>query len=510
MEAMHPSPIESPPLLPKSGLVGAAVECFHAIAHEATLQQQALQVAVIMHVKRGYAAGSACMHNFAGTSCHYLQRVVIFHVLFAAVFSVLVADLSGCLALSVATVAGIRHLVLANVPGTTVIPLHFNALPFQSDDWQRHVPEDAALKDFLLPDKETRALLQSMTQRADSLSVLQQHMGQFVDAKFLLLSHIANSHLASTTMLIPRATASTEVFTPRGGVNLEGLFQFGPAMFNAKGEYTAKMQVVLAKEAVGRDVTLILESAMLFSEDAMAVQSVAQFDVLFKKSTSVTVCTGPPYQPWLVRLLRALLRLFFYLPVSSYEYLLRSLYQKEGTLFPPIDPFREVSVVLEIYDRFTPPLSLQPRLRAMNFTLYQLPDASAPSRVKVSRLIFLSIVQLRGVARWLDDYPVSTFLLLVAVFFGVLAVTSVSCLLALLVYVYWWWLRQPPAESLIESRAAEELFTPPRDAPVIAAKKVASPRVRRQRSSDDFHDILDTSQLRRSQSFNYSPSKKKQ
>ncbi|KAG5471892.1 hypothetical protein CUR178_02557 [Leishmania enriettii] len=508
METTQTSRSESPPRLPKSGLGGAAVECFHAVVHEVTLQQQALQAATVTHLKHSYAAGITRMHRLVGTSRYYLQRVAVFYLLLTAVLAVLMVDLSGCLVTSVATAAGIRHLVLANLPGTAVIPLHFNALPFHSDDWQRHLPQDAALKDFFLPDKETRALMQSITQRADSLSVLQQHMGQFVDAKFSLLSHFVNSHLASTTMYIPRIAASAEVFSPRGGVNLEGLFQFGPAMFNAKGEYTAKMQVVLAKEEVGRDVTLILESAMLFSEDAMAVQPVSHLDVLFTKSTSVTVRTGPPYSPRLVLLLKKLLRLWFYVPVSSYEYLLSSLHRKDSALFPPIDPSREMAAVLEVYNRFTPPLSLQPRLRAMNFTLYQLPDAGALSRVKVSRLIFSSSVQLTGVARWLTDYPVSTFLLLVAVFFGALAVTSVGCLLGVLVYVYWRCIREPPVKSVIERRLAAELFSPPLDTSVMAVKAKAPQRLRRHRSSEDFHDSLDTSQLRRSQSFNYSPGKK--
>ncbi|CAG9579166.1 conserved hypothetical protein [Leishmania major strain Friedlin] len=499
----------SPPL-PKAGMIGAAVECLHAVLHEVTLQQQALRAAITMQVRDSCAAGSTRMYTFLETSRRYLRYVLVFYVLLMAALVVLVADLSGCLVTSVATAAGIRHLVLANVPGTAVIPLHFNALPFHDDDWMRHLPEDTALRDFILPDRETHELIQSRTQRVDSLSLLHQHIEQFADAKFSLLSHFVNSHLASTTMYIPRTAASAQVFSPRGGVNLESLFQLGPAMFNAKGEYTAKLQVVLAKEEVGRVVSLILESAMLFSEDAIAVQSVAQLDVLFTKSTSVTVRTGPLQRSWLVLLLEKVLRFWFCLPVWSYEYLVSALRQQDSAPFPPIDSSREVAVVLEVYHRFTPPLDLQPRLRAMNFTLYQLPDAGAPSRVKVSRLIFFSTVQLTGVARWLTDYPVSTFLLLVAILFAASAVASVGSLLGLLAYAYWRWFREQPPELFDEDDSDDEFFAPPRAMPTTVVKNMAPPRLRRHLSSNELYDTLDTSQLRRSQSFNYSPAKEEE
>ncbi|CAJ1031248.1 hypothetical protein, conserved [Leishmania lindenbergi] len=509
MERAHYSPRKASPPVPKSGFVGATVECLHAVVHEVALLLQALQASIALQAKQSYETSSVRLYTFLDTSRCCLRLIVIVSLMLIAALAVLLLDLSGCLVSSVATAAGIRHLVLANVPGTAVIPLHFNALPFHNDDWQRHLPEDKALKDFLLPDRKTRALVESMAQRADSLSAMQQHMGQFADAKFSFLSHFVNTHLASSTMHIPRATTSAEVFSPRGGVNLEGLFQFGPVMFNAKGEYTAKMQVVLTKEEVGRDVPLILESSMLFSEDATAVQSVAQFDVLFTTSTSVTVRTGPSYRPWIELLLRKLLRFLFYPPVWSYEYLRSALHQRDSAPFPPIDPSREVAVVLEVYNRFTPPLTLQPRLRAMNFTLYQLPDASAPSRVKVSRLVFFSTVQLTGVARWLTDYPVATFLLLVAVFFAVFAVISVGGLLGLLVYVYWRWFRGRGLAPFAADGLTEEVVALPHDRPSAAVKRVVTPHLRRHRSSSDLYDSLDTSQLRRSQSFNYTPEKKR-
>ncbi|KAK7197805.1 hypothetical protein NESM_000733600 [Novymonas esmeraldas] len=517
MELTKHSPSdEPPPSPPQTGLIHAAAECLRAIVHEVSLQQQALQAAITTRVAQGYTAGSTRVYSFLDTSRFYLQRVVIFYVLLTVVLAVVVADLSGCLVTSVATAAGIRHLVLANVPGSAVIPLHFNALPFHTEDWQRHVPDDATLHDFFLPDRETRALLQSMPHRSDALSVLQQHMGQFVDAKFSLLSYFVQSHLASTTLHIPRTAASAELFSPKGGVNLEGLFQLGPAMFNAKGEYTALLQVVLAKEEVGRDVPLVLESAMLFSEDAVAAQPVGHLDVLFKKSTSTTVRTGPAHQAWLVALVHRLLRLCFYAPVRSYEYLLSTLRQKDNAPFPPIDTTREVASVLEVYRRFTPPLALQPRLRAMNFTLYQLPDAGAASRVKVSRLVFLSTVQLTGAARWLTDYPVSTFLLLIGLFFGAFATVTLGGLAAVIVYVYWRWFQTSAAEA--ETVADEEdgddddedFFVPTRTMPLTVARNTSAPSLHRRRSANDFYNSLDTSQLRRSQSFNYSPGKKQQ
>ncbi|KAG5497492.1 hypothetical protein JKF63_03756 [Porcisia hertigi] len=511
MKLTQPPPRELPPPPSQVGLLDTAAECIHALAQVVTLHQQALWAIIISQLKDGYAVSSTWVCTLLGASSYYLQRAFMFYLLLTAVLLVLVVDLSGCLVMAAATAAAIRRLFLANVPGTVVIPLHFNALPLHNVDWQRHLPRHGALDDFFLPHRETRELIQSMPQPADSLGILQQHMGQFVDAKFSLVSHLITSHLASATMHIPRTAASAEIFSPKGGVNLEGLFRFGPAMFNAKGEYTAKLQVVLAKEEVGRDVSLVLESAMLFSEDAMAVQSVAHLDPLFQLSTSSTVRTGPPYRAWYLLLPEKLLRFWFYPLARSYEYLLSALRQQDsGAPLPPINPSREVDVVLEVYSRFTPPPALQPRLRAMNFTLYQLPDPGAPSRVKVSRMVFVSTVQLTGVARWLTDHPLSTFLLFVAVLFTMFSVVSVGGLLGLLAYVYWRWFRGSLAESFVSGHENDDFYSLPGDMSIAMVKNATAPHLRRHRSSDDYYDSIDISQLRRSQSFNSSPSKKKE
>lgn len=507
MESKDQPEGEVPPI---PGVFQAAVECLQALYQEGVFQYQLVQLAVSSKAKATYESGSSKVHAIIDTSRHYVLRGVVFCLAFLAVCAILVTDLSGCFVMSVAAAAGLRRYVLANVPGTTVIPLSFNAMPFHSDDWQRHFPEDNALKEFFLPDKETRALIATAGEaHADPTHFLEQRMGQLVDTKFSLLSHFVNSHLASTTMYIPRAAASTEVFSPRGGVNLESLFQLGPAMFNARGEYSARMQVVLAKEDVGRDVSLILESSMLFSEDAGSVEPLHQFDVLFKRSTSVSTRTGPPYSALAVVMLKKLLRLCFYPPMRAYEYLVSSLHQRDNAAFPPIDPSREVAVVLEVYSRFTPPLALQPRLRAINFSLYQLPEPSSPSRVKLSRLVFLSTVQLTGVARWFADYPVSTFLVLVGVFLSVSAALSVGVLLGIAGYVYWNWFRATPksTSSSDKDSSDSEFFVVRQRMPPTVAKNLSSPSFLRDRSNEEFFDALDTSQLRRANSFSITPSK---
>jgi hypothetical protein len=492
-------------------MLQAAVECVRALYQEGVMQYRLVQLAVSGRAKASYESGTHKVHAIIDTSRYYILRGVLFYCAFLMGCAVVVTDLSGCFVASVATAAGLRHYVLAHVPGTTVIPLSFNALPFHSDDWQRHLPEDSALKEFLLPDRETQALIASMGTRADPTHFLEQRMGQLVDTKFSLLSHFVHSHLASATMPIPRAAASTEVFSRRGGVNLESLFQLGPAMFNARGEYTARVQVVLAKEDVGRDVSLILESTMLFSEDATSVEPLHQFDVLFKRSASVSVRTGPPYRAFVVVLVKKLLRLCFYPPMRAYEYLMSSLRQSDNAAFPPLDASREVGVVLEVYRRFTPPLTLQPRLRAMNFSLYQLPELSSPSRVKLSRMVFLSTVQLTGVARWLADYPVTTFLVMVAVFFGACAAVSVSFLLILAGYAYWRWVMAPAKASESDKESSDsEFFVSRQRMPPTIVKNLSFPVFRRDRADGDFFDALDTSQLRRSHSFGATPSKKKQ
>lgn len=496
---------------PSPGIFQAAVECVRALYQEGVVQCQLVQLAVSSKARATYDSGSNTVHAIIDTSRYYILRGLLFYCVFLILCAVFVTDLSGCFVTSVAAAAGLRRYVLANVPGTTVVPISFNALPFHSDDWQQHLPEDSALKEFFLPDRETRALIASMGTRADPTHFLEQRMGQLVDTKFSLLNHFVNSHLASTTMYIPRAAVSSEVFSPRGGVNLESLFRLGPAMFNARGEYTARMQVVLAKEEVGRDVSLILESSMLFSEDATSVEPLHQFDVLFKRSSSVSTRTGPPYRAFAVVVVKKLLRLCFYPPTRAYEYLLASLRQRDNAAFPPIDASREVAVVMEVYGRFTPPLALQPRLRAMNFSLYQLPELSSPSRVKLSRMVFLSTVQLTGIARWLADYPISTFLVMVGVFFGLSAAMSVGTLLGIAGYVYWTWFRTPSKSSSEDKESSDsEYFVAHQRMPPTTVKNLSFPMFRRDRNNDEFYDALDTSQLRRSNSFSATPSKKKQ
>lgn len=501
---------DAPP--PSPGVVQAAVECVRALYNEVLLQAQLVQLALSARARATYETSTNKLHAVVDTSRYYVLRGLFFYLVFLVLCAVVVTDLSGCFVTSVAAAAGLRRLVLANVPGTTVIPLHFNALPFHSEDWQRHLPEDAALRDFFLPDKDTRALLSSAGARGDMTHFLEQRMGQLVDTKFSLLSHFVNSHLASTTMHIPRSSHSSEVFAPRGGINLESLFQLGPAMFNARGEYTGRLQVVLAKEEEGRDVSLVLEASVLFAEDAVAVSSLHQLDVLFKTSTSAAVRTGPPHRALLIVLVKKAVRLCFYPPVRAYEYLMQSLRQRDNAAFPPVDASREVAVVLDVYGRFTPPLTLQPRLRAMNFTLFQLPDPMSPGRVKLSRLVFLSTVQLTGVARWLADYPISTFLLLVAVFFGVSAAMSVGLLLGVAGYVYWYWCRTPSSTSASTDgdSSDSELFVSRQRMPPTTVKNLSFPVFRRDRATEEFYDALDTSQLQRSHSFSATPSKKKQ
>ncbi|KPI90349.1 hypothetical protein ABL78_0576 [Leptomonas seymouri] len=508
MESNDPSNSEASP---SPGAFQAMVECVQALYHEATLQYQIAKLAISSKAAAGYASGSNTMNAIINISRRYVLRCLIFFGVLLVACAIFVTALSVCFVISVATAVGLRHSVLTNVPGTTLIPLHFNALPFHSSDWQRHIPGDGALKEFFLPDKDMQALRASTGASADPGHFLERRMGQLVDTKFSLLNYFVHSHLASTTMYIPRSAVSSEVFSPRGDVNFESLFQLGPAMFNAMGEYTGRVQVVLSKEDVGRDVSLILESSMLFSEDASSMEPLHQFDVLFKKSTSVSTCTGPPRRSFAVILLKKALRLCFYPPTRAYEYLISSLHQRDNAVFPPIDPSREVAVVFEVYHRFIPPLTLQPRLRAMNFSLYQLPELTSPSQVKLSRMLFLSTVQLTGLARWLADYPISTFLVTVVLIFLTSSAASVGTLVVVAGALYWKWLMRPSKSSSRDWDSSDSEFVVPRShMPQTTVKNLSFPIFTRDRGSGEFKDALDTSQLRRSNSFSSESFKKMQ
>lgn len=445
----------------------ATVECLQALYSEGTLQFLKVSGAVRENGQRQYGLAVVHFRSAVAALCVFLRRAVIFYAIVLVVMAISCSILCASFSASVATAAAIRYYTLSNVPGVRVTPLHFNALPFHGDAWRRSLPDDATMKHFFLSQSDAaRASIEPVTAATDFPERRRSNVDRsysladhFADAKFSLLMRYVDSHLASSTFHIPRAAPSTEMFTPTGAVNLEALFRRGPPMFNALGEYTAKLQVVVMRDdELGGDATLVLESSVLFSEYANDMPPLHQLNVLFKSSTTATVRIGDAFEMSLLRALRRVLRLCFYIPVTTYEYFMASLLSYSDAPFPSIQRDREVSVVMDVYDRFIPPWALQPRLRAMNFTLYQLPDLTEVRRVKVSRMVLYSTVRLTGVAQLLADYPLVSFITLVVVFFALYVAVVVVFLGALTVYVYWRFYYQK-STVLEDSGTDSELFS---------------------------------------------------
>ncbi|CCW65806.1 unnamed protein product [Phytomonas sp. EM1] len=236
--------------------------------------------------------------------------------------------------------------------------------------------------------------------------------------------------LATSTMLLSSGLTQ-EVFLPSGDVNMEAIFQLESPIFNAKAEYYGKMQFVFLREDVGRDVTIVVESTMLLAEDVHLPQPLATLDVVFRKYISLNVRTGDTPTWWPIRIAKCVFQILFYGPLKGSQILHRMYIDATAAPFPRIDHEREVAVTVSLYERFTPPLSLQSRLRAMNITVYQNPDEGSSNslqRVKLLRMTFYSFLELRGVVGWLVRHPVISYVFLTLfVFFILCGVTFIVC-----------------------------------------------------------------------------------
>lgn len=365
---------------------------------------------------RATAAALVAYRVIKTTVFAYITLVVLTIALSIALFAVLSSSL--------ATAAALRHYVLSHVPDNRVISLGFNTIPFTTETW-RSRSLDEAIKPFLqlnAPSTSQPSASASREEEARKLAVhtrtepslLETHVK---DLKLSLIQTYVNSLLATTTMHLPTNTPST-LFLPGGTVNYESIFSLGPPMFNANGEYAAKVQLIFVKEKQWRDVSLVLETVMLFAEDEHTPQALGTLDVLFSTTRTVNIRTGEPAPWWPLALVTVALRLLWYLPVKAYEVVSRAMYETEHAPFPPFDSTREVAVVVDVYERFVPPTTLQPRLRAVNFTLYQHVEEGEPqAKVRLARWSVFSTVKVRGLAHYLMEYPVITFLALVVAFF---------------------------------------------------------------------------------------------
>ncbi|EKG05951.1 hypothetical protein TCSYLVIO_002968 [Trypanosoma cruzi] len=339
-----------------------------------------------------------------------LASAAIFFVVLVVFFTLI-----GCVAFSLVGSVTIRHYILSHAPGNQLMSLTFNTMPFETELWRLHkvdaiVPHLTSQPESLLQ-RSDDSLVASTKETTDK-QLTSSVAWQAASLKMSLIEQYVKNTLATSTLIIP-SLAQKEVFPPGGGISIEALFEQKKPMFNAKGVYDAKMQFVFMKEDAGRDVSMVLESAVLFAEDPDVPQSLAALDVLLKTTTSFTVTTGEKESHVLVRLIKMSLRFVFFVPLWMYETFFFSL---RYDFFPGVDPLTEVAVVSDVYTGFEPPLALQPRLRAINFTLYQQ-GGHVMNRARLVRMHFFTAVHLTGLAYYFSTYKLISFMCTTLVLF---------------------------------------------------------------------------------------------
>ncbi|EKF29763.1 hypothetical protein MOQ_006435 [Trypanosoma cruzi marinkellei] len=341
----------------------------------------------------------------------FFASIAIFLLLLVVVFTLL-----GCVVFSLVGSMTIRHYILSHAPGNQLMSLTFNTMPFETEPWRLRKVD--AIVSYLTPQPEALLprsdddTLVAATKETTDRQLTSSVVGQAASLKMSIIEQYVKNTLATSTLIIP-SLAQKDVFPPGGGVSIEALFEQKKPMFNAKGVYDAKMQIVFLKEDVGRDISMVLESSVLFAEDPDIPQTLATLDVLLKTTTSFTVTTGAKESHVFMQLIKMLLRFVFFVPLWMYETLFFSL---RYDVFPGIDPSTEVAVISDVYTGFEPPLVLQPRLRAINFTLYQQ-GGHVMNRARLIRMHFFTSVQLTGLAYYFSAYKWISFIFMTVMLF---------------------------------------------------------------------------------------------
>ncbi|RHW72822.1 uncharacterized protein TEOVI_000311200 [Trypanosoma equiperdum] len=344
-------------------------------------------------------------------SLRTLKRAFMILTAVGAALLILLIVLLVCLVASVLGSLFIRWYVLLLAPGTELFTLSFNTMPLETEQWRLHKLNNMVSQ--LEPTRESPLLHRGDENSTASLvglgggvnanlvSVLQN---EAAGLKMSLITKLVRNTVATSTLVIP-SRVYRQVFLPHGGVSVEGLFKQRKPMFNARGVYAAKMQLVFAKEDIGREVSMFLESSMLMAKDPYISQSLGALDVLFKMDSSFTLITGEKPRSWPVELFMWSVSKFLCVPIWCYQKLAPLL---NPDVFPMFDPETEVAVVTPVYSDFEPPLYLQPHLRAINFTLYQSEEGLQP-KVRLRRLHLHTSVELSGLAYYFSNYAVSSF-----------------------------------------------------------------------------------------------------
>ncbi|KAH9600883.1 hypothetical protein LSM04_001138 [Trypanosoma melophagium] len=346
----------------------------------------------------------------------------------------------GCLAVALIGSFAIRHYVLSNVPEGQVHPLDINIMPFETEPW--------LMRKLDRTFSQTSPLLEVTPHRFDSpvavgpddhtaIQMSSSFLEQAASLKMKLIKKYVHGTLATSTLIIP-SLGHREVFPPGGGVSIESLFHQKKPMFNAMGTYDAKMQLVFVREDSGRDISMMLESSVLISDDSHLAQSVSSLDSLFKVTTSFTLTTGDKPNNWIFQTFKVCFQYSFYVPFLIYTSVSSFFLSTE---FPLVDASTEVSVVAPVYNNFEPPMALQPRLRAINFTLYQH-EGDVAKKAQLKRMHLHTSVQLSGLAFFFSAYSMSSFVVTALMLFTMCSTIALGILLGLGVVLLSWYMRK--------------------------------------------------------------------
>ncbi|CAD2214051.1 hypothetical protein ADEAN_000149500 [Angomonas deanei] len=383
-----------------------------------------ISLAVVLTSTKGKDALNT-INKASRVTAKAFMRFSVYCSLAAAVCLVLLTMLFSSIVVSGALVGGVRHWYLSSVPGSRVIPLSFSSVPFITESWrgdsfQRYKYD--ALKE------EGHGL---------SLSTSAGRKETLHDIQVSLVKQYAEGLLASSTFFLPQSKRGN-IFTESGDVMETALFDRGPELFSSVGKYFAHVQVVLPREEVGRYISVVCRLTMLYLDLSETIDSLSYWDPLFERVESASVVSGPLEKPgrfdFVLDAAKLMWRLWFIVPIKLYEWTAPYFCSVENSPFPPIDPKREVSVVIPLYSYFVPPTTLQARLRAMNITLFRAGRDGPP--VRVLRMNLHSSIELEGMAKYLTEYPVVTFVSATAILSGGVFFTLLLVVLLLAWMVY--------------------------------------------------------------------------
>lgn len=399
-----------------------------------------------------------------------------------ALFFLIVAGLCALAVVNTVSSAAVRYLWLKDVPGNGLISLSFNALPLITE-WWRSDALDKAVNYYLPPSEDSfmqmglkseenennfvdpkpsalvKTVRKSQFEGVHSMTVASTVLAKASDIKISLLRQHVDSIVATSTLLIPSHTrisgrpsvgpmGFSSIYSSSGEVNPDLLFK-APAdpFFTREAEYAGSVQLIFLKEAVGFEAVLVVDYSILYAAEEGGKRAgpaeeedewlLPNLKVLFRDTQTVHIRTGPPLRPWWEKLMYNYFGSLFYIPLWVYRYLYYIALDYENAAFPFIDGFREVAVVVPLYQRFTPPAPIRDRLRAINFTIYQAQASQEERKARLSRWMFHSSIQLTGMAYYLREYPLISFAFLF-IFFGLVYSTGAIVAVLLVVWKGYW------------------------------------------------------------------------